>query len=191
MFVGERAAGNIAGGKEQFQAAQAALSEGKAPAWIHKRHGWFQGEDGQWRREVLDDDMKLRSGGLKEGKGPMALDQAIKHDELFKVAPNLRCTTIEAGRPTGKGAVAEYDPGRDHIVVRDPKDLKSIAHEVQHAVQNDQGFPEGSRGASGSDPNYRENIGERESRDVEKRLRDQDSKPDLLKTAPKGGRSAG
>lgn len=180
MFVGDRAAPNIAGGQETLAASQNAQGSGDPPDWIYQRYGWFQGKDGQWRTEVPDDKMEM-TGKLKKGEGPMPLDQAIKHDELFKAAPNLRHTTIEAGQPTGKGAVAEYDPNQDHITVRNPKDLKSTAHEVQHAVQNDQGFPEDSRGASGSDPRYWQNKGEEEARDVEKRLQGPKGTPDLMK----------
>lgn len=187
MFVGHLAANNIPGGREQLKAAKLAQRDGKLPDWIHKRHGWFQGEDGQWRREIHDDDMKL-TGKLKSGKGEMKLDQAIKHDELFKAAPGLKNTTIEAGKT--QGGVAEFLPCQNKIMVSRPGNIKDIAHEVAHAVQQDQQFPEQSRGASARDPNYRTNIGEREARNVEQRIKDQSKKPDLLKTAPKAGVSA-
>jgi len=180
MFVGDKAAPNIEGASEQLGRAKEQADNGKHMPHIFQQTDWFQNKDDkQWRREVSDKDMKM-TGDLKKNGGSMRLDQAVKHDELFKAVPNLRCTTIESKKLSGKGNVAEYDPNKNHITVNNPKDMKSTAHEIQHAVQNDQNFPTGSRGADGSDPNYKNNRGEREARDVEARLNGQGGKPDLL-----------
>jgi hypothetical protein len=95
MFVGDKAAPNIPGASEQLGQARAEESGGGHMPAIFASTGWFKGPDGQWRREVPDKDMEF-TGKLKKGAGAIPLDQAIKHDELFKAAPGLRDVTIEA-----------------------------------------------------------------------------------------------
>ena len=66
-----------------------------------------------------------------------------------------------------------YSPFANEIIIRKglrtrEKELKkTLIHEIQHAVQNIEGFKSGS---NGSDKNYSRTAGEIESRDVESRL---------------------
>lgn len=189
MFVGEKAAPNIAGASQQLGQAKEQDDSGEHMPHIFRQTDWFKNsDDGQWRREIDDSKMEM-TGNLKNGKDPVRLDEAVKHDELFKAAPDLRCTQIQADKNLDSGTYAEFHPDKDLIKVRDPGDKKSTIHEMQHALQQDQNFPGQSRGSSSNDSNYKDNLGEREARDVEDRMKDQSSKPELLHKS--GGMKAG
>jgi len=174
MFVGPKAAHHIPGAVDQLNTATHLASDGEHMPHIFQQTGWFQNkEDGQWRREVPDKDMKL-TGKLKSGD-IKRLDEVIKHDNLFRAAPEIRNVTVSAGgHDLDRNTAAAYYPGRRHISIKDPGKKKDLAHEIQHAVQENQHFPTQSRGAMMNGPGgyseYKKNLGEQESRDVESRL---------------------
>lgn len=70
----------------------------------------------------------------------------LQHDELFEAYPQLRKTTLRfADLPDGTRG--QYDPSRDFITLdesmrRAPED--TLVHEIQHAIQNAEGFASGS-----------------------------------------------
>lgn len=70
----------------------------------------------------------------------------LQHDELFEAYPQLRKTTLRfADLPDG--IRGQYDPSQNSITLdeslrRAPED--TLAHEIQHAIQNAEGFASGS-----------------------------------------------
>lgn len=183
MFVGEKASPNIPGAAEDLGRAKQQAAGGQHMPHIFKQTGWFQAEDGQWRREVPDKDMKL-TGRLKKGGGPVRIDEAIDHKKLFEADPDLRCSTVEV--KSIPGFAGGYDPNKRRIYVEDPNDIKTIMHEKQHDIQYQHGLTPGTLPeTAGSREAYLNNTGEREARDVEARLKNNDrqKKPALLHKA--------
>lgn len=174
MFVGEKSAGNIPGASDALNKAKARADDGDHMPAIFNGTDWFKGEDGRWRREVPDKDMKL-TGHLKEGGGAVPFDKAVKHDELFKADPDLKNSTVEVkDLPGFEGG---YDRDNRRIYVRNPNDLKTIAHEKQHDIQFGHGLTPGTTPqAAGGVEAYENNLGEVEARDVESRMNNSDIK---------------
>lgn len=81
---------------------------------------------------------------------PVYLDEIVKHDKLFGAYPQLRNVKVRFETETGNTEGA-YNNGFNEIVLRkglklEPEKLKStLIHEIQHAIQNQEGF---ARGAS-------------------------------------------
>lgn len=115
--------------------------------------GWWQGADGKFKFEISDEGMKLVDKDWKFGeKGK--LGDFIEHPELFKAYPEFKDMAFEVGQKTDK-YIASFNPNTKTLKIN-PSAIKSgdegildvIIHEVQHAVQNKEGF------ASGSNPTF-------------------------------------
>lgn len=82
-------------------------------------------------------------------KGPLYLDEIVKHDKLFEEYPQLRNVLVrfETNTEDINGA---YNSVFNEIVLRkrlklEPEKLKNtLIHEIQHAVQDIEGFSPGS-----------------------------------------------
>lgn len=111
--------------------------------------GWFKGQDGKFRYEISDEAMKLKDIDWVYGsKGK--LEDFIEHPELFKAYPELKEIPFEVGKPDDQ-YIASFSPTTRSLKVN-PSAIKSgdegildvITHEVQHAIQNKEGFAQGS-----------------------------------------------
>lgn len=186
MYVGEQAAPNIEGAQDNLELAKQQAQREEDLMKIYETTGWHQGpEPGVWLHEVPDDNMKM-TGDLEAGGGPVPLHKAIKHDELFQAAPGLKDTTVSAGDTSYPGALGEFRPEENHIAVGSANDKESLAHEIQHAVAQEQGMPDSYRGSSpdeaGSYEDYKNNPGEIMAEDTADRLNGANSDaPELAK----------
>ena len=88
-------------------------------------------------------------------KSPKYLREYIKHDELFKAYPELR--NVEVAFDNLEGERAHYNARANKIVVdnrlrtNDEQLKDTIVHELQHAIQNIEGF------STGASPAYWQN----------------------------------
>lgn len=115
---------------------------------IRQKTGWFRGADGKWRSEVNDSGMKLRTDAA-DISNYAALGELVDAPELFATYPDLAdigvtFQTLERGQNGG------YNRRFDSIELsRDLKNrpealLNSLTHEVQHAIQQREGFTPGA-----------------------------------------------
>ena len=81
----------------------------------------------------------------------------VKNDGNFSDSPNIYKS----------GKEGYYSPSNNEIGLKDLGDKSTLMHEVQHAIQDIEGFAKGS-GAKGE--NYRLSHGEAEARNVQNRL---------------------
>lgn len=111
--------------------------------------GWWKGTDGKFKYEISDEGMKLVDKEWKFGdKG--RLGDFIEHPELFKAYPEFKDMAFEVGQKTDK-YIASFNPNTSTLKIN-PSAIKSgdegildvIIHEIQHAVQNKEGFAPGS-----------------------------------------------
>ena len=82
------------------------------------------------------------------------LDDYVKDDELFKAYPELKQTRIYYVNILDEQYSAKYNGNENSITVNQAKsidDKSAIAHEIQHAIQDIEGFVRGS-----SPDNYRD-----------------------------------
>lgn len=100
-------------------------------------------------QEDLAANNALHERYLSDTRGPgiMPLSDAIRHPELFENYPILRNTKISMdptishyGHYEQPWLDEEGNPRGNHIVVRDPTDKETLAHEIQHAVQHYENF---------------------------------------------------
>ena len=119
---------------------------------IRKATGWHEGMDGKWRFEINDSRMQLRTDAA-DIPNYTTLGELVDAPELFEAYPDMADLsvtfhTLEDGQNGG------YSRKFDSIELsRDLKNrpealLNSLIHEVQHAIQNREGF------ASGANPAY-------------------------------------
>jgi hypothetical protein len=97
--------------------------------------------------QILDKNLK----GVR--KSPLYLDEIVRHDKLFEAYPALRDVKVRFEANTGNKE-GSYHPGENEFVLRtglklEPEKLKNtIIHEIQHAIQEQEGF------ARGANPGY-------------------------------------
>lgn len=135
------------------------VNAGKSGEEIHAETGWHKGSDGKWRFEIDDSQAKLLPREQWEAKaqeGAIPIEQVFQHDELYKQYPALKDykLKVDPNYPRGN-AVNDLD--NKVITIADPDGyggfapngkpvpiLKSVlAHELQHAVQEEEGFARG------------------------------------------------
>ena len=103
--------------------------------------------DGETRFEIDDSNMEVIPTGVTElaSKGYAGLDKIIKHDELFDNYPQLRNVIVKFDK--NMESHATFD-GEGTITLsnkfKDKEEMSSsIIHEIQHWVQNKEGFAGG------------------------------------------------
>lgn len=106
-------------------------------AEIGARTGWRLGRDGQWKYEISDNAAQL--GDLDSAT---TLGEALIHPALFDAHPQMRDFRFTKGTRPG---MASY--GNEKIVLgpKEPGlDLENMLHEVQHGIQDIEGFARGA-----------------------------------------------
>lgn len=137
---------------ESLREAQEMQQAGADMESIRKATGWHQFADGKWRFEIDDSRMQLRTDAT-DIPNYTTLGELVDAPELFEAYPDMADLsvtfhTLEDGQNGG------YSRKFDSIELsRDLKNrpealLSSLIHEVQHAIQNREGF------ASGANPAY-------------------------------------
>jgi hypothetical protein len=171
--------------------AERMADEGASRDTIWKETGWFQGADGQWRYEIDDSSMRFRDfpEGLarndKDWRGRNLKDEAsgtvgslVDHPALFEAYPDLAQVPMTMARGWGEN-VSFSSPKKIHVGGYETADMRGATlHELQHKVQDAEGFSPGSssymEGRPWNSPfddhmNYERVRGEVEARNVQER----------------------
>ncbi len=156
--VGDSATARIFGGLGAKTADKSAFSKATsmpAGADTFAGTGWFKDVDGRWKFEIPDQGVKLR--GAEDATEPdtlvgitgqdTTLGDVLDHPELFDAYPQLAKTKVLplGDEMTNQGILGiAHDDGSISLAPGHPDDLKStLLHEVQHQVQNSEGFASG------------------------------------------------
>jgi hypothetical protein len=155
---------------------------GTSATEIWQKTGWFKGADDGWRFEIPDKAAKWIRDPAYGAKSTDTMKDVLDHPELYKAYPHLADMPISKGLSRWSGMYTPPGiPGeveRIQINRADPSSPRSIVlHELQHAVQEHEGFDPG--GMPSSTPELRKNYepddiyhmsaGETEARAVEAR----------------------
>ena len=159
-FAGEKA---ITANVGKLDQAKAMLEKGADEVEIWQKTGWFKDKDGAWKFEIGDSKARLNPNFKSGGR----LSELLEHEELFKAYPELKDIKIKKISDEGGEKLGYYDPNKKEIAINNIGDKSTLMHEVQHAIQEIEGFSKGS-GAKGE--NYRLSHGEAEARNVQNRL---------------------
>ena len=111
--------------------------------------GWLRGADNQWRTEFSDRDAKMTldkvaPGGKVEMNKPYRLGDVLSHLPLYRLYPELAYYTVSFD-PALPPRNAAFDPANKSILMsgQQPDDVTTLLHEVQHAIQEVEGFGRG------------------------------------------------
>jgi len=131
---------------------------------IRQSTGWFRGMDSKWRFEIDDSGMELRDDfrdflSNQETERGMRLSELIYHDKLFNQYPQPASVDIAFDIPATSDTYGSWSGswgGAQHISLNkklldsgmEGELLNTLIHEMQHAIQDTEGF------ASGSNPRY-------------------------------------
>lgn len=158
--------------------------DGKSsPTEIYKKTGWFKGQDGKWRFEISDNLNKINFDRLEKSKaGSMyyTLGEIYDNPKLYEAYPDL--IRVLVGKEEGMGTVngqVRHDEGEPIIVLNadklnQPSMKTTLIHEIQHVIQQKEGFA-----AGGSPESVRDQIRER-AHDILKKLRKLDNANELI-----------
>lgn len=119
-------------------------NEGADNEEIRQATGWFEGRDGKWRYELDDSGVRVKDDLHTYG----TLKEVIDAPELFAAYPDAENVFVSFENTNGKSGA--YNPEFDSISLNaelksDPEKLKStLLHEMQHAIQNHEGFASGA-----------------------------------------------
>ena len=137
-----------------FNKAEQMAKEGYDPTVIKIQTGWEQGIDGFWRYEILDPFMETSAieDYVKPRFGEAINIRMILQDTRILVAyPEFESLTLYAMYSPRKGAAGYYNPATNGMVVAmgkpsDKFDFQIdgvLLHEVQHLIQEIEGFARG------------------------------------------------
>jgi hypothetical protein len=148
IMAGEGAATADLGALTRAKAMETAGHD--APS-IWGQTGWFKGPEGRWKFEIPDTDAKVNrtyeQGGFK--MGAQTVGQAVQHPDLMAAYPDLAKTKVAwDAEPANAGAYYQGESGRPERIglgpASDMQRREIMLHELQHAVQQREGFEQGS-----------------------------------------------
>lgn len=132
------------------------MEQGVHSELIRKETGWFLGYDKQWRYEISDRNASLKYSGKRAstiasnakrnlGKDDLVLADVFNHDELFKAYPQLKNIKFEIS--DDNLFAGGYDPHSNTMSIdtgsSSEEMLSTVLHEMQHAIQDVEGFARG------------------------------------------------
>lgn len=138
----------------EFDSALRKYNDGEGMEKIRKQTGWWLGKDGKWRYEISDKDMEFERDGFV--KNPKTVGDYVKHEKLFKAYPGLKDIKVQFVNRVGNSDVARgvFSAKKDTIFIKktlpSEQAKKTMLHELQHAIQNDEGFKRGSSFKNGA-----------------------------------------
>ena len=159
---------------------------------IRQSTSWFQDKNGDWKFEFSDKDMALKNIILKKDK-TYKLGEILKHDILFTAYPELANYDVKILSNTKANGSFNRFKNTINIkseLVKSNKSLEgTLIHEIQHAIQDIEGFERG-RNSKGSKLAYYESLGEIEASDTKNRFVQEKYKGiDLTNVAPESSKA--
>lgn len=130
--------------------ANALLESGASRDEIYNRTGWFWGPDSKWRFEIGDQGSRLtpeKATDLMFDGQPIVVGDMLQHRDLYRQYPDLKDMPLHLV-PGLRQGMGFYDPETRSITI-DPlmseeNIHKVLLHELQHAIQDKEGFAFGT-----------------------------------------------
>lgn len=186
-MIGEKGALNATNinSKNQFlltnlEKAKSMAKSGKSNDEIFKATGWFK-QYGKWKFEISDSILDGVTINNVKKNHEYLLSDILNHKDLFIAYEDLKNTKVsfaDLKNYNGYMVGGQYDAKKKNIELNNKlldtknpdKAIKQVLmHEVQHKIQQYEGFKNGSTGLLGEEA-YKRSKGEIESRETEKRL---------------------
>ncbi|EMI4816279.1 hypothetical protein V6N98_001739, partial [Campylobacter upsaliensis] len=180
LFAGEKALLNeaYAPHKARLKEAKELESKGADEIEIWEKTGWYKDKDKKWKFEISQRGGEFKWDLLKKvGKDmlsedrSMRLEEVLQDDALFRAYPQLKELKIRAVE-IGDSVLGQYSEVKKNIMLspnlNSMRAKRTLYHELQHAVQDIEGFAYGDKWELRK--NYKLRHGEVEARNVENRL---------------------
>lgn len=118
--------------------AQRRFDAGEDADAIYQDTGWVRGQDGRWRYEIPDDINAIDFGD----RSASTLGQVYDNPRLYEAYPELRDMPVYFAETSYGGG---YNPQAItlHTAYTDRQAKEALIHEVQHAIQDIEGFAVG------------------------------------------------
>lgn len=129
---------------QNLEQAKRMLSEGVSMSSIRRNTGWHKAADGQWRYEISDDAADLKMTEAPETDNISTLGRVLDHEQLFEAYPDLSIMLVEFKDMGEFGPKGQLDVKLRKITLNTQANkedmLSTLLHEVQHAIQEKEGF---------------------------------------------------
>lgn len=144
LYIEPQAFTQMAGPRSQTAAldtladAQRRFDAGEDADAIYQDTGWVRGQDGRWRYEITDDIDAIDFGG----RSASTLGQVYDNPRLYAAYPELRNMPVYFAETSYGGG---YNPQAITLnaAYTDQQAKEALIHEVQHAIQDIEGFAVG------------------------------------------------
>ena len=144
LYIEPQAFTQMAGPRSQTAAldtlvdAQRRFDAGEDADAIYQDTGWVRGQDGRWRYEIPDDINAIDFGD----RSASTLGQVYDNPRLYAAYPELRDISVSFADTSYGGG---YNPQAITLnaAYTDQQAKEALIHEVQHAIQDIEGFAVG------------------------------------------------
>lgn len=177
--------------EENYNMAVNMARKGLDNETIRQKTNLFQDKNGVWKFEFSDKDMKIRSNIKADSIN--RLDEILEHDTLFTVYPeleNLKVVFKDTNKIDGN-----YNKNTKSITMSNDlighraKTEIAIIHEMQHAIQDIEGFETGISSKLSKEMYYT-NLGEIEADNTARRFIDEKYKQkDISNISPESSKA--
>jgi hypothetical protein len=137
--------------RDSLDTAKAMAAAGKTSKEIRAVTGWFPGKyDGKMRWEVPDEGAtwtdKAAAANESGGWAGLPLEDVLDHPSLFEVYPSARNIRTSRYNLGSKSIGGRWDGKRLELnsLSSDAESFSSLLHEVQHWIQENEGFAQGA-----------------------------------------------
>ena len=155
IFAGKRATLQDNDMLGRMKQAEDLFFQGKKNRDVFNETGVFKGADGKLRFEIDDTNSKLNVDVLHKlnlNKDDLSIVKMnvgdfLDHPDLYALYPDLKNLPLRFKKKEFGEATGSFSPSSKTITlaVDDPKQMRSVLmHEMQHAVQDKEGFSRGS-----------------------------------------------
>ncbi len=130
--------------KSKLYSAMDRVFKGENAETVRKDTGWYKGKDGKWRYYIPDNELNVE--GLENlGDGVEFLGNCIQHNKLFEAYPQLKELFIRFDdlpkRKRGTYLSQNKEIVLNHTLRGNTEKIKdTLVHEIQHAIQEIEGF---------------------------------------------------
>jgi hypothetical protein len=137
---------------EAHSLAKALEAKGANPEEIWKQTGNVKAPDNMWRQEISDVNATTTFPKRNTMGTVMPMEKRLSHEELYQAYPDLRKMDLELTSDRTGNAGAFNGTGVELSIneVNKPSTKPIMLHELQHAIQNKEGFGRGGNPASAS-----------------------------------------
>lgn len=140
------------------QKAKMLADIGTDPRTIWQQTGTWKGPDGKWRQEIDDSSSRLDERSLRyfeaaQANSPLRMDKlsgVLSHRKAYGAYPATQDIGLDLTSSQKGGAyAAQTSTGPEAIALGQTPDAKStLLHELQHAIQQREGFAKGGSPSS-------------------------------------------